>query len=196
MTNEQVRGLTFAHLRWAASTFHLGVYQPLAWIALQLQYSFGGMSPSVYHGTSIALHILNTFILFSLIMALRTHADVERSRHDRRRLWLAGFVSLIFGLHPLRVEVVSWASSQPYLLCSVFYAAAMLAYVVSTTQRRDVRLRWLALTFFLATAAMFSKAAAVSLPVALAPCSTFIRCIGRPRSSNGSSDVFGWTNYR
>jgi len=37
--------------------------------------------------------------------------------------------ALLFGLHPLRVEVVAWISAMPYALALAFLLASLLAYL-------------------------------------------------------------------
>src|SRR4051812_17068401 len=47
--NFAYRGLGWHQLRWDWTTFHLEVYQPLAWMAFSLQYAIWGLDPRGYH---------------------------------------------------------------------------------------------------------------------------------------------------
>jgi protein O-mannosyl-transferase len=43
--NNDFRGFGGPQIRWAWSTFLLGVYQPLAWMVLEVQYVVWGLDP-------------------------------------------------------------------------------------------------------------------------------------------------------
>src|SRR5262249_5539012 len=50
------RGLSADHLRWMATTFRGGPYQPLSWLSLAIDHAFFGMDPRGYHAVNVALH--------------------------------------------------------------------------------------------------------------------------------------------
>jgi protein O-mannosyl-transferase len=70
LENRDFRGLGWSNLQWAWTTFHLEVYQPLAWMALELQYLLCGLEPGGYHRTSLVWHAVNTILLYGLIVDL------------------------------------------------------------------------------------------------------------------------------
>ena len=82
-----------AQLAWAARTFWLGVYQPLAWLLFEAQYAACGLDPRGYHLTSLALHAANAVALFALILALldrcrgRSPTRCPRTAPPGRRRW-------------------------------------------------------------------------------------------------------------
>ena len=82
--NPHFRGLGWSQIQWAFTTFHLGVYQPLAWLALELQFVVGGLSPAMYHVVSWLLHALNAALVYRLIAALLARADAPRRRRRGR----------------------------------------------------------------------------------------------------------------
>ena len=79
----------------------------------------------------------------------------------------AGLAVALFAVHPLRTEVVAWASCQPYLPCALFSMLAVLAYLRAFPDGQTPRWRWLLATFALFVAALLSKAVAVTLPAVL-----------------------------
>jgi Tfp pilus assembly protein PilF len=79
----------------------------------------------------------------------------------------AGLASGLFMVHPLRVEVVAWASGQPYLPCSLFSMLAVIAYLCANDRGIRASLTWLTVSFLFFVAALLSHAVAVSLPVVL-----------------------------
>src|SRR5262245_61244876 len=62
LTNSFFRGLGAAQLRWAWSTFWVGVYQPLAWMLFEVQYLWWNLEPRGYHLISVLLHVGNAVL--------------------------------------------------------------------------------------------------------------------------------------
>ncbi|HSI36390.1 MAG TPA: hypothetical protein VK986_22590, partial [Tepidisphaeraceae bacterium] len=83
--------------------------------------------------------------------------------------WAAAAGALLFGLHPLQVETVAWASGLKDLLAGAFGLAAVALYLRATADAEDdgrPRFRWP--SYLLATAclvlAALSKPSAVVVP--------------------------------
>jgi tetratricopeptide (TPR) repeat protein len=75
---------------------------------------------------------------------------------------LAG--ALFFGLHPLRVESVAWASERRDVLSASFYLATLLAYL---RMQEGPRLPWLAVALVCYALSLLSKASGITLPAVL-----------------------------
>ncbi len=59
LANPHYRGIGPEQISWMFTTFHMGPYQPLAWLTLGLDYTLWGMDPAGYHFTSVLLHAVN-----------------------------------------------------------------------------------------------------------------------------------------
>src|SRR5262249_46451420 len=146
----------------------LGVYQPLSWLLLEAEYAAGGLDPSAYHLTSLALYAVDTAVLYALVVALLARASPGLTDRERSRLHAsAGLAVAPFAVHPLRTEVVAWVSCQPYLPCALFLMLSVLAYLRANDPGVVGRGRWLAASYALGVAALLSKAVAVTLPAVL-----------------------------
>src|SRR5262245_30060619 len=55
---------------WAFSTTLIGHYQPLAWLVWSAAKSLFGVSPSAFHGLSLALHIVNGILVYAIALVL------------------------------------------------------------------------------------------------------------------------------
>ena len=166
--NPYYRGLGLAQMKWAWTTFWLGVYQPLAWLLFETEYVFWRLDPHGYHLTSVILHAANVVVLYVLTVTLLVRCQTDLWQKSPWTCFLgAGLATALFAVHPLRVEVVAWASCQPYLPCALFSMLAVLAYLSAFERDAYPRRVWLAAAFVLFVAALLSHAIAVSLPAVL-----------------------------
>ena len=178
--NYAFRGLGWEQIKWAFTARHLGVFQPLAWLLIEIEYCLFGLDPSGYHAVSLLLHSLNSALLFVILGRFWLPPDrVRRSLGE----WLS-LTALVafFAWHPLRVEVVAWASCQPYLLCAWFVLLAVWFYLLSFGCPSDSRLisdNNFKLSVFFFFAACLSKATAAFLPILLIGCDVLqAKCSG------------------
>lgn len=147
--NPYVRGVTAENLRAIFTTFRNGNYHPLPLLSYAVEYEFFGLSPRGYHAVSLFWHAGNALLIFLFLRALRINA------------WAAFAATLLYALHPMRVEAVAWVTGRKDLMCTGFSLGALLAYVAWTRsgRRRDY---WLVLGLFLL--ALLSKGTALVLP--------------------------------
>ena len=175
--NSGYRGLGLRELQWMFTATWMGHYIPLTWLSLGLNYAVGGMEPWGYHLGNLVIHAANTTLFFFLARRLLAvaleHAhpesgDDRTSRQGGMTVSLgAAAAALLWGLHPLRVESVAWVTERRDVLCGFFYLLAVLAYLRGVTQERTLSGRWLAVSLAAFTAALGSKAMAMTLPVTL-----------------------------
>lgn len=139
LNNQPLAGAWPDVVRWAFTTTHMDHYQPLSWLA----YRATGVPlvASRVHVLALVLHALNAgFLLW--VTARFIHAD-----SDRDRWWLAVATTLLFAVHPLRVEPVAWASALPYLLSYGPLLVAMGCWL-RWVRENDEPQRWLAVGLF------------------------------------------------
>jgi Flp pilus assembly protein TadD len=165
LSNAFYRGLGWSQIVWDWTAFHIGVYQPLAWMLLGAEYLVFGLQPWGYHLASVVLHVLDTVVLFVLTVCLLVRCRPDLARQEPRAVVLGAALAVaLFAVHPLRTEVVAWASCQPYLPCALFAMLAVLAYLRAFPAGAAARRGWLMAALGLFVAALLSKAVAVSLP--------------------------------
>lgn len=162
LENPHLRGFGWPSFFWAWRTVLLGVYQPLAWLLFFAQYAVWGLEPWGYHLVSLLWHAVNTILFFHLTRELLVRARPDVA--DRDRTFGAALAAALFAVHPLRVEVVAWASCQPYLPCVSFCLLALLVYLRASAEGR---LGPLVVCWVLFLAALLCKSSAVPLPLLL-----------------------------
>jgi tetratricopeptide (TPR) repeat protein len=166
--NPYYRGLGRAQIAWAWATDWLGVYQPLAWMLFSIQYLASGLDPRGYHLTSLLLHALTAVALYALTLALVGRARPDLLARNPTGVVLGSALAIaLFVVHPLRVEVVAWASCQPYLPCAAVAVLSVLAYLVASDAAPPHRALGLIGAWTLFALALLFKAAAVALPAVL-----------------------------
>lgn len=142
---------------------NLGMYAPLTWIAYWVGNLLSGKEAWGYHALGMALHALNSVLAFILLRRLTG------------RSWVAFFAALLFAVHPMQVEAVSWAAALSTVLFSTFYLLSVIGYLNWLKQPPSPALKdggspdpfWLVVSLMTFLAACLSKSAAVTLPLVL-----------------------------
>ena len=170
VANLNFRGLGWQQLKWMFTTFHLGPYQPLSWLTYGADYLVWGLDPFGYHLTNVVLHSVNAAVLCLVCLELFSLPGLPLTpeRETGRRL-AACFAALIFALHPLRVESVSWATERRDVLSGLFYLLTVLWYLRPRRaggERASFRRRHL-LPLAAYVLALLSKGIVITLPAAL-----------------------------
>jgi len=170
LENPAFQGLGVEQIAWAWRTYHMGVWQPLAWVLLSVQSAFGGLDPEPYHLVSLGLHAFNA-VVFYLVAAqvLRAAGDGTTVRSSSATYFGAWAAALLFAVHPLRVEAETWISGQPYLPAALFFMLGIAAYVHGWRNAKPSQTpwRWLVVSFACYLLAVGFKAVAVTLPAVL-----------------------------
>ena len=155
--NPAIRSLSPAHV-WTMFTVPAAkLYVPLTWLSFAVDYQIWGRNPLGYHLTNLLLHLANTLLVFALVSALLR----DRSAHGKT---VAAVTAALFGVHPLHVESIAWATERKDLLFAFFYLLGLLAYLSWVTNRKRAAY-WCTFACFVASA--LSKSAAVTFPLTL-----------------------------
>jgi tetratricopeptide (TPR) repeat protein len=153
LENEAWRGFSLEHLRWMATSFHMGHHMPMTWLSWAVDHALWGLDPRGFHATNVALHGVNAVLVFLLAERLLARGP-------------ALVAALLFAVHPLRVESVAWITERRDVLSCAFLLATVLAYLraVEPGGRRGA---WWALALGLYVLSLLSKAWGITLPAVL-----------------------------
>jgi protein O-mannosyl-transferase len=155
--NAAIRSLTARNMQIMFTKPIAKLYCPVTWLSYAIDYRIWGRDPFGYHLTNLLLHLANTLLVLVLVeRALRGRFAYAASA--------AILTAAIFGVHPLRVESVAWATERKDVLFAFFYLCALIAYWrwLGADKQRDY---WACFTLFVA--AVLSKSTAVTLPLVL-----------------------------
>lgn len=142
-------GLSWMGVGWAFITGITANWHPLTWLSHMLDSSLFGPIPSATHMVNMIWYIGCVILIFLFFL----HLNISVSA--------AFFMAAFFGLHPLHVESVAWASERKDLLCALFFMAATITYLYYAGRGK--------MTFYLLTTTFFvlsllSKPMAVTWP--------------------------------
>jgi protein O-mannosyl-transferase len=156
--NKFIADLTFANISQIFSTTIIGGYNPLSILSFAIERAlFGEANLSLaIHTDNLLLHLVNVFLVWRIVGAMGFNK------------WSAIGVALLFGIHPMRVESVAWATERKDVLFGAFYFAAILQYIKylkSESYGALSRPFLMAFGFFILS--LFSKIQAVSLPLSM-----------------------------
>lgn len=118
---------------WAFTTTYMEHYQPLGWLAWAAARSLFGLNAVAFHSLNVAAHVACVLLVWAAGRMAMAAAMPSMAAPWRERAAVAA--ALLFGLHPLRVEVVAWISALPYALAVALLLASWLAYRRATRTR-------------------------------------------------------------
>jgi Flp pilus assembly protein TadD len=121
--------------------------RPLAHLSFALNYWLGGLDVWGYHAVNIAIHIAASILVYFLAdVTLRLYRSTEGIRvgwlNDNRRLYIAVLTSLIFALHPMQIQSVTYLVQRMNSMAAAFYLLALWLYILGRLRPMGKR-RWL-----------------------------------------------------
>lgn len=146
----------------------IGNYNPLPILTFAIEKSLNGgeFSPALTHFVNLLLHLLTVFFVMKLLWGM----GIGR--------WGVFAGGLLFGIHPMRVESVAWATERKDVLFAVFFFAALVYYIkwlYQTNRTADSTAKTVQgsgmntylIMVLLALLSGFSKVQAVTLPLSM-----------------------------
>ncbi len=119
-------------------------YRPLLLVSFIFDYHIWKLDAFGYHLTNILLHCGNAILCFALLLVLL--------RND----FVALMGSLLFALHPVQVEAVTWVSGRNDTLLCFFILLMVLSYVLYR-QSTPSRIKYFVLSMISFALAIFTK---------------------------------------
>lgn len=145
--NESARDLSLSGIKKIFLHPPYKIYVPLTHVTFALEYQLFSLKPFGYHALNLLLHLASCALVFMLISAVSNN-------------WRVAFIaSLLFGIHPLKVEPVAWVSGRSDVLYGFFFLCACIAYQ-HYLQGGWRRMYWYAGAFFVLS--LLSKPMAIT----------------------------------
>jgi len=155
-TNPTIRHLASA-LRPPADATVGG--RPVLNLSLALNYAVGGTAVWGYHAANLAIHIMAGLVLFGIVR--RTLAG----RADASASLVAFSVSLLWTLHPLQTESVTYLIQRAESLMGLFYLLTLYCFIRGAGGNGAGANRWYAASVAACLLGMGTKEVMVSAPL-------------------------------
>ncbi len=163
-TNDVIRDISNIGALWAHNPARF-----LVFLSLAVNHYFGGLDTFGYHLFNIAVHMGNSALVMIFGVALVTAWRGREAGWPWS--WLPFFSAIIFAVHPLQTQAVTYIWQRNASMAAFFYLSAMTLYLSSAVAQKETnrpaRLRY-AGAVVCGVLAMFTKQTAVTLPIALA----------------------------
>lgn len=139
-------------------------YRPLFVVSFALNYSLGGLDVFGYHVLNWFLHIsCAIFVYFITLFFLSEGAGLGGSGAGKNQ-FTALLAALLFGLHPIQTESVTYICGRSSSLTAFFFLAAFLAFAHYGRRSKPYLLLLSSLSYLLA---LMVKETAITFPVIL-----------------------------
>ena len=113
-------GLSATNVKEAfANPRHAAIWMPATYISYMADITLFGPGMGPHHLVNVALHTLNAFLLYALLLALLRKPPMGGTRAVASAA-LALLATAFWALHPQRVEAVAWIAGRKELLCALF----------------------------------------------------------------------------
>src|ERR1700686_4231441 len=138
---------------WYHVARHQVYYRPLFVAWSMLNFTLFGLRPWGWHLGAVLLHVCAVFAVFWLALRLRLE------------YWTAALAALIFALHPIHIDPVTWISAVSDTMLTIFAALAFAAFLIGRDAERTVekkqRAAWCTASLALLGSALLTKEMAV-----------------------------------
>jgi len=116
-----------------------------------------------FHAFNLTVHLVNVFLVFNLTGSFLRGRPGTLS--ERALYPAAALAALLFGLHPIGTEAVTYITGRRASLITMFYLASLALYVKGSRERKAALLYVLSPLMFLFAVA--TKETGITLPLAL-----------------------------
>jgi tetratricopeptide (TPR) repeat protein len=134
---------------WYHVARHQVYYRPLFVAWSMLNYTLFGLRPWGWHLGAILLHVGAVVSVFLLVRRLGLE------------YWTAALAALIFAVHPVHIEPVTWVSAASDSLLTMFAALAFTAFLRGRDSAQKQNVAWWVASLALLACALLTKEMAV-----------------------------------
>jgi hypothetical protein len=138
--------------------------RPAVIVSFALDYAAGGLNRQPYHGTNLMIHLCAGLALFGVVRRALLLPRL-RDRFGRASTSLALTAALLWAIHPLQTESVTYITQRYESMMGLFYLVAVYGVIRCGDSARPYR--WGAVTVAATLLALASKEVAVSLPIVI-----------------------------
>lgn len=114
-------------------------------------YNFFGLSAPFFHLNNIIIHLGVTFLVYGILLLITK---------NRR---ISGLTALLYAVHPIHTEAVTWISGLPYILYTFFGLVSLLLFIA--IDQKKLGYLWLIPSLVFLWLSFYSSEKAIIFPV-------------------------------
>lgn len=159
-------------LEWLAAVFSSpasDLQRPLAMLTFAINHAFTGIDPYWMKLTNLAIHLLNTWLVFGLCRCLLRIADQQQGAAQApARQWVALWIAAAWALNPINLMAVLFVVQRMESLSHTFVFAGLWLYLLGRMRLQADGRGWTAILGGLVggtALGLLAKESAVLLPV-------------------------------
>ena len=140
--------------------------RPLPYLTFAIDRAIWGVRPFGYHVTNLLIHVIAALSLFSIVRITLLSPRL-RGRWGDRAVPLAMVIAMIWAVHPLQTQAVTYVYQRIESMTGMFCLVSLACYAQAATRAtgRGWSVAWLTGSVAAAAGAMASKESAVVLPL-------------------------------
>jgi tetratricopeptide (TPR) repeat protein len=154
--NPQIRRL------WPLGDLLARSARPVIDVSLAVNYAFDGLNVRGFHAVNLAIHILAGLALYGVVRRMLESTRL-RARYGQSAPWLAGAAALIWLVHPLQTESVTYIIQRAESLMGLFYLLMLYFGIRGFDSSRS--LWWFVAAIGVSALGMATKEVMVSAPI-------------------------------
>ncbi len=136
--------------------------RPVVCLTLALNYALGGLNVQGYHAFNLAIHLASALVLFG-ILRRTLEGEKLRGRFGPATVWLAAAIALIWEVHPIQTESVTYIVERTESMMGLFLLLTL--YCALRSSQSSHPRAWQAGTIMSCALGMGSKEVMVGAPL-------------------------------
>ena len=149
--NKAIQVFNWSNIKLLFSNYYQANYHPLTMLTYAMEWAVVKDNPFLYHLDNVILHLINVALVFVFVKKLTGKIEI------------AVITTLLFGIHPLRVESVAWVAERKDVLYTCFFILSANFYI-DYIQKADKKILNFGMSIFFIVLSLLSKPAAVCFP--------------------------------
>lgn len=112
--------------------------RPVVSLSLAVNYALGGLNPWGYHAFNLAVHLAAGLVLFGVVRRTLL-SDRLRERYGSAAETLAGITTLLWVVHPLQTETVTYVIQRTESMMALLYLLTLYCVMRGRSSARPIR---------------------------------------------------------
>jgi protein O-mannosyl-transferase len=145
--------------------------RPLVILSFNINYAISGFKEWSYHVFNITFHLLVVLLVYRLGKIIISHIFEEAESKDNAFNKMPLLAALIFAVHPLNTQAVTYISSRSSVMATIFYLITIILFFEGMCAKKEKELK---INYFMVVGAVISftlgflsKLIVISLPAIL-----------------------------